>query len=133
MKAIGAAIAKGKIDLEALGEMEADEAHAALIALHGIGSWTADIYLLFCLGHADAWPAGDLALQEAARIGFGLRRRPTTKDMIKLGDAWRPWRGVAAHLLWNYYREIKRRDPVPAGPKEKNGAKNGRRARRPAA
>jgi DNA-3-methyladenine glycosylase II len=133
MKAIGAAIAKGKIDLEALGEMEADEAHAALIALHGIGPWTADIYLLFCLGHADAWPAGDLALQEAARIGFGLRRRPTTKDMIKLGDAWRPWRGVAAHLLWNYYREIKRRDPVPAGPKEKNGAKNGRRARRPAA
>ena len=53
--------------------MEADEAHAALTALHGIGPWTADIYLLFCLGHADAWPAGDLALQEAARIAFDLR------------------------------------------------------------
>ena len=133
MKAIGAAIAKGKIDLAALGEMEADDAHAALTALHGIGPWTADIYLLFCLGHADAWPAGDLALQEAARIGFALKRRPNTKDMIKLAEAWRPWRGVAAHLLWNYYRIVKRRDPVPADPQMKHGAKNGRRARRPAA
>src|SRR5262245_10928719 len=66
MKALGHAVAKGTIDLSALADMEADEAHAALTALHGIGPWTADIYLLFCLGHADAWPAGDLALQEAA-------------------------------------------------------------------
>ena len=60
--------------------MEADQAHAALTALHGIGPWTADIYLLFCLGHADAWPAGDLALQEAARIAFELRTRPDAKE-----------------------------------------------------
>ena len=114
LKAISAAIAKGAIDLEALAGMEADEAHAALTALHGIGPWTADIYLLFCLGHADAWPAGDLALQEAARLAFGLKRRPTGRDMVKLAEEWRPWRGVAAHMLWNYYRAIKRRDPVPA-------------------
>ena len=114
LKAISAAIAKGAIDLEALAGMEADEAHAALTALHGIGPWTADIYLLFCLGHADAWPAGDLALQEAARLAFGLKRRPTSRDMVKLAEEWRPWRGVAAHMLWNYYRAIKRRDPVPA-------------------
>ncbi len=114
MKAISAAIAKGAIDLDALAAMDADAAHGALTALHGIGPWTADIYLLFCLGHADAWPAGDLALQEAARLGFGLRRRPAAKDMVALGVAWRPWRGVAAHVLWNYYRAIKRRDPVPA-------------------
>ena len=63
--------------------MEADEAHAALTALHGIGPWTADIYLLFCLGNADAWPAGDLALQEAARIAFGLRQRPDAKAMVE--------------------------------------------------
>ena len=63
--------------------MEADEAHAALTALHGIGPWTADIYLLFCLGHADAWPAGDLALQEAARIAFGLKKRPDAKAMVQ--------------------------------------------------
>jgi DNA-3-methyladenine glycosylase II len=113
MKAISLAIGKGAIDLDALALMEADAAHAALTALHGIGPWTADIYLLFCLGHADIWPAGDLALQEAARLAFGLKRRPTAKDMVKLADAWRPWRGVAAHVLWNYYRAVKRRDPVP--------------------
>jgi DNA-3-methyladenine glycosylase II len=125
MKALGNAIAKGAIDLAALSGMEADAAHAALTALHGVGPWTADIYLLFCLGHADAWPAGDLALQEAARLAFKLKRRPAGKDMIMLAEPWRPWRGVAAHLLWSYYRSIKRRDPVPvqAG---SNGAGNAR-------
>ena len=80
LKAIGTAIAKGTIDLDAVGRMEADEAHAALTALHGIGPWTADIYLLFCLGNADAWPAGDLAIQEAARIAFDLRTRPDAEE-----------------------------------------------------
>jgi DNA-3-methyladenine glycosylase II len=119
LKALGTAVAKGVINLDALNAMEADEAHAALTALHGIGPWTADIYLLFCLGHADAWPAGDLALQEAARIAFGLRRRPTAKQMVKLADTWRPWRGVAAHLLWNYYRVVKRREGAPVQPAKK--------------
>lgn len=116
VKALGAAIAKGDIDLDGLGAMEADDAHKALVALHGIGPWTADVYLLFCLGHADAWPAGDLALQEAARLAFALKKRPTEKEMVKLGDIWRPWRGVAAHLLWAYYRALKKRDPVPVNP-----------------
>jgi len=120
MKAIGTAVAKGNIRLEELSHMEADTAHAALTALHGIGPWTADIYLLFCLGHADAWPAGDLALQEAARIAFKLRARPDAKRMTKIADRWRPWRGVAAHQLWNYYRVIKQRDPVPIQP-DSNG------------
>jgi DNA-3-methyladenine glycosylase II len=123
MKALGSAVAKGVIDLDALEHMEADDAHAALTALHGIGPWTADIYLLFCLGHADAWPAGDLALQEAARIAFRLRKRPTAKQMVKLADAWRPWRGVAAHLLWNYYRVAKRRDGAPVQPAKKKARK----------
>jgi DNA-3-methyladenine glycosylase II len=113
IKAIGHAVAKGKIDLDAVGRMDAGEAHAALVALHGIGPWTADIYLLFCLGHADAWPAGDLALQEAARIALGLRQRPDVKRMVKVAEAWRPWRGVAAHLLWAYYHAVKRRDGAP--------------------
>ena len=113
LKAIGAAIAHGEIDLDAVAGMTTDEAHAALTALHGIGPWSADIYLLFCLGHADAWPAGDLALQEAARIAFRLRRRPSSKDMVKLAEKWRPWRGLAAHLLWNYYRAVKQRDGAP--------------------
>jgi DNA-3-methyladenine glycosylase II len=123
MKALGSAVAKGVIDLDALSHMEADTAHAALTALHGIGPWTADIYLLFCLGHADAWPAGDLALQEAARIAFSLRKRPTTKQMIRLADAWRPWRGVAAHLLWKYYNAVKRRDGAPVQPAKKTKTK----------
>ncbi len=125
MKSIGTAIATGQIDLDAVGQMGADQAHAALIALHGVGPWTADIYLLFCLGHADAWPAGDLALQEAARMAFALRKRPDTRKMIALAESWRPWRGVAAHLLWNYYRAVKKRDPVPIQPKKQRG-KNGR-------
>jgi DNA-3-methyladenine glycosylase II len=74
---------------------------------------------LFCLGHADAWPAGDLALQEAARLAFGLKNRPSAKEMIALAERWRPSRGVVAHLLWAYYAAIKRRDPVPAQPKTK--------------
>jgi len=105
--------------------MEADAAHAALTGLHGVGPWTADIYLLFCLGHADAWPAGDLALQEAARLAFKLKRRPVAKDMIMLAEPWRPWRGVAAHILWSYYRSIKRRDPLPVQA-DSNGAGNAR-------
>ncbi|HEY0567932.1 MAG TPA: DNA-3-methyladenine glycosylase 2 family protein [Xanthobacteraceae bacterium] len=122
LKAISAAIAKGDIALDALAHMEADDAHKALTALHGVGPWTADIYLLFCLGHADAWPAGDLALQEAARIGFGLKRRPTSTEMVRLADKWRPWRGVAAHLLWKYYSVVKRRDPVPVQANNNGGA-----------
>jgi DNA-3-methyladenine glycosylase II len=113
IRKIGAAISRGRIDLDAVGNMDADAAHQALIALHGIGPWTADIYLLFCLGHSDAWPAGDLALQEAARIAFKLRKRPDPAKFTKLAEAWRPWRGVAAHLLWAYYHAVKKRDVVP--------------------
>jgi DNA-3-methyladenine glycosylase II len=113
IKEIAKAIASGRLDCESLPEMPADAAHAALCAVHGIGPWTADIYLLFCLGHPDAWPAGDLALQEAARLAFALPARPSPKETIVLAEAWRPWRGVAARLLWAYYRAAKRRDGAP--------------------
>jgi DNA-3-methyladenine glycosylase II len=113
IKEIGHAISRKHIDLEAVAAMEADQAHAALTALHGIGPWTADIYLLFCLGHADAWPAGDLALQEGARLLLALKARPTAKDMGPLAEAWRPWRGAAACVLWAYYRAAKQRDGAP--------------------
>ncbi len=125
IREIGKAVAKGRIDLTAVGNMDADLAHAALTALHGVGPWTADIYLLFCLGHADAFPSGDLAVQEAARIAFGLRKRPDAKALTKLAQAWRPWRGVAAHLLWAYYHVVKKRDVVPVQPQaQKPKAKN---------
>ena len=113
IREIAKAVAEARIDLNAVGDMDADAAHAALIELHGIGPWTADIYLLFCVGHADAFPAGDLALQESARMAFGLRVRPEAKKLAKMAEAWRPWRGVAAHLLWAYYHVAKKRDVVP--------------------
>ncbi len=72
----------------------------ALTAVHGIGPWTTDIYLLSCLGHAEAWPAGDLALQEAARLAFALPARPTAKEMQALAEPWGPWRAVVARVLW---------------------------------
>ncbi|MGB8576697.1 MAG: DNA-3-methyladenine glycosylase 2 family protein [Pseudolabrys sp.] len=116
IREIGKAVAKGRIDLAAVGNMDADQAYAALTALHGIGPWTADIYLLFCLGHADAFPSGDLAVQESARIAFGLRKRPDAKALARMAEAWRPWRGVAAHLLWAYYHAVKKRDVMPIQP-----------------
>ena len=121
IREIGKAVAKGRIDLTAVGDMDSDEAHAALTALHGVGPWTADIYLLFCLGHADAFPSGDLAVQESARLALGLRKRPDAKTLANIAEAWRPWRGVAAHLLWAYYHVVKKRDVVPVQP---NGRPN---------
>src|SRR5215469_5975863 len=117
LKEIARAIADGVLDCEALPDMPADAAHAVLCAIHGIGPWTADIYLLFCLGHPDAWPAGDLALREAARLAFTLKARPSAREMEPLAELWRPWRGVAARVLWSYYRAIKGRDAVPIKPK----------------
>lgn len=107
LKAIAGEVLKGHLDLDDLAEAPADEAHARLTALHGIGPWTADIYLLFCLGHGDAWPAGDLAVQEAIRMAFAMPIRPSTKETVALGEAWRPWRGAAAHLFWAYYKLAK--------------------------
>ena len=117
LKAIARAVDRGELALAALAEAAADQAHAALVAVHGIGPWTADIYLLACLGHADAWPAGDLALQEAARLAFGLPNRPDAKEMAALAENWRPLRAVAARVLWTYYRAVKGRDGAPVLPK----------------
>jgi DNA-3-methyladenine glycosylase II len=113
LKEIAKAIASGRLDCESLPGLPAEAAHAALCAVHGIGPWSADIYLLFCLGHPDAWPAGDLALQEAARLAFALPERPSPKEAIALAEVWRPWRGIAARLLWAYYRAAKKRDATP--------------------
>jgi DNA-3-methyladenine glycosylase II len=129
LKAIARAIDRGDLAIAALADLDPEAAHAALTAIHGIGPWTADIYLLSCLGHADAWPAGDLALQEAARVAFGLPTRPTAKEMQGLAEAWRPWRAVAARVLWTYYRTAKGREGAPLDPgRDKKGkrGKNGR-------
>src|ERR1700720_1556943 len=115
LKAIAKAVERGELPLHGLAALEAEDAHNALTAVHGIGPWTADIYLLSCLGHADAWPAGDLALQEAARVAFALPVRPNAKEMVALAESWRPWRAVAARILWSYYRTATAKRAEPGG------------------
>ena len=115
LKHLARELAEERLNLDVLANEDADIAHNTLTALHGIGPWTADVYLLFCLGHGDAWPAGDLAVQEAVKIGLGLKTRPTAKEMAPLAEPWRPMRGVAAHLWWSYYRVLKKREGVIGG------------------
>jgi DNA-3-methyladenine glycosylase II len=112
LKGVARELAAGRLNFDVLANEDADAAHNTLTALHGIGPWTADVYLLFCLGHGDAWPAGDLAVQEAVKIGLGLKTRPTAKEMAPLAEPWRPMRGAAAHLWWSYYRVLKKREGV---------------------
>jgi len=124
LKNIARELATERLNLEVLAEEDADAAHHTLTALPGIGPWTADVYLLFCLGHGDAWPAGDLAVQEAVKIGLGLRTRPTEKQMAPIAEPWRPLRGAAAHLWWSYYRTVKKREGVIAGEAKANNFSN---------
>src|SRR6202021_499432 len=124
LKRLGREHAAEGPDLDGLAGEDADIAHNKLAALHGIGPWTADVYLLFCLGHGDAWPAGDLAVQEAVKIGLGLKTRPTPKQMAPRAAPWRPWRGAAAHLWWSSYRVLKKREGVIAGTTKANAVSN---------
>ncbi|HTN95956.1 MAG TPA: DNA-3-methyladenine glycosylase 2 family protein, partial [Nordella sp.] len=105
--ALARAAHRGEFRVESLHRQSDDELIAALVALPGIGPWTADIYVLSCLGRADAWPTGDLALQAAAAQLFGLAARPDARAMTRLAEDWRPWRSVAARLLWSHYRSLK--------------------------
>jgi len=102
------------LDLAALNELSDDAVRARLIEVKGIGAWTADIYLLMALGRPDVWPIGDRALVVAARELRGLKEDPTPEEMEEIGEAWRPWRSVAARVLWHLYlSEI--RPPKAAG------------------
>jgi DNA-3-methyladenine glycosylase II len=124
VKNLARELAAERLNLEVLAEEDAEAAHNTLTRLHGIGPWTADVYLLFCLGHGDAWPAGDIAVQEAVKIGLGLATRPTAKQMAPLAEPWRPLRGAAAHLWWSYYRVMKKREGVIAGEAKANAVLN---------
>lgn len=108
LRAVAAAVEAGNLDFHRLELLPDEEANALLVAVHGIGPWTADIYLLTCLGRSDVWPAGDLALQAAAAAAFELPERPTAAQLRHLAEPWRPWRAVAARLLWAHYRQINR-------------------------
>jgi len=90
-------------DLETLAAMPDDEVRRALIAMPGIGPWTADIYLTMCLLRADVWPHGDLALATSARDLLGLEERPSFAELGVIAERWHPYRAVAARILWHDY------------------------------
>jgi DNA-3-methyladenine glycosylase II len=97
------AIISGSLDLAELKDMDDAAVRSELIKVKGIGPWTVDIYLLMALRRPDVWPIGDLALASAAQGVKRLPTRPTPEELDALGASWRPWRAVAARLLWHYY------------------------------
>lgn len=105
-------LARAGIDFDALRHAPTEDVIRTLTQVPGIGTWTAEIYAMFSLGHADVFAHGDLALQEAARILYDLPDRPKERAMREVAAEWRPWRSVAARLLWAYYRIAKQREGI---------------------
>ena len=103
LRALAAAVLTGELDLPGLEALADDEVRRALVALPGIGRWTADVYLLACLGRPDLWPVGDRALQVAAAEALGVDDVPDQAALELLGERWRPHRSTAARLLWHGY------------------------------
>jgi DNA-3-methyladenine glycosylase II len=103
------AIASRRLRLGALAHMPHTEARAVLLALRGIGPWTADVYCLVALRAADVWPHGDVALADAAHHVLGLPARPAQDALTAMAAAWAPWRSVAARLLWHHYLSVRGR------------------------
>jgi len=96
-------IIEGRLDLDALHSMSDADVRSELVRIKGIGQWTADVYLLMVLRRPDIWPIGDLALAAAAQSVKRLKSRPTPQMLEEIGKAWRPWRAVAARILWHHY------------------------------
>lgn len=110
--ALAEALLAGEVDLDAVATLPAEEAVAALSRIKGIGPWTAEIYLMFCTGHPDVFPAGDLALQKAVAHGLGLDGRPSSRDLMAIAMAWSPHRHAAALLFWRYYAHLRNREGI---------------------
>lgn len=114
LRAIAEADAAGRIAFSRLPRMPAEDSIAHLIELHGVGIWTAEIYLLFHLGHPDVFPAGDLALQKMVGTALGRRSRPDEKACRRIAKAWSPYRSAAARLLWRYFAVLRSREGIAA-------------------
>ena len=106
------ALATSGINYTGLRVLSTDDLIARLVEVPGIGPWTAEIYAMFSLGRADVFAPGDLALQEATRVLFDLSERPKERQLRLMAEDWSPWRGVAARLLWAYYRVAKNREGI---------------------
>jgi DNA-3-methyladenine glycosylase II len=105
---------EGRFDFDAVHKLSDEEAVASLMAIKGVGRWTAETYMMFCHGRLDVFPGGDVALQEAMRWADKAEIRPTEKQAYIRAEAWKPYRGVAAHLLWRCYGGVKRGEIVLA-------------------
>src|ERR1700722_18648436 len=107
VQAISEAEATGAIDLAHVSNLKDEEAIEKLTELKGVGRWTAEVYLMFCEGRTDLFPAGELALQEGFRLAARAKSRPSEKELYVRAERWRPYRGIAANLLWSYYSAVK--------------------------
>ncbi len=105
-------LAEADIDYAALRSLTNEDAIKQLVEVPGIGVWTAEVYVMFCLGRADVFAPGDLALQESARLLFDLPDRPKDRVFREMAQDWTPWRSVAARLLWAYYRIATKRSGI---------------------
>lgn len=105
-------LARAGIDFDALRDMPTADVIKTLTAVPGVGSWTAEVYAMFSLGRADVFAPGDLAMQEAAKVLYGLTERPKEKAFRVMAEPWAPWRSVAARLLWAYYATLKNREGI---------------------
>ena len=102
IRSIAEAVETGTLNLRRVARKSDDEARQELTAVKGIGPWTADVYLMFCLGRWDVFPHADIGLSEAYRMISGERKRHPPSKFLRTGERWRPYRGVAAHMLWAY-------------------------------
>jgi DNA-3-methyladenine glycosylase II len=108
-RGLAEAVASGSLDFVRLADAADDDALAALVALKGIGRWSAEIYLVFALGRDDVWPAADLGLQFGVAAELGLGTRLGERELREAGERWRPWRTVAACLFWQSYLHARKR------------------------
>jgi len=116
VRGLAEAVVSGALDFDRLPALSDAEATKALTALKGVGAWTAETFLMFCLGRLDMFPSADIALQEAHRAASGAQVRPSSAELAERALAWRPYRSTAAHLLWAYYGVLRgRRSASPDG------------------
>lgn len=113
LTSLSQAVLTGAIDLDRICVIEGEEALRQLVSLPGIGPWTAEVYLMFCAGHADIFPGGDVALQTSVGRAFAMEVRPSSRQLVETARSWSPYRSIAARLFWAYYAATMRREALP--------------------
>lgn len=113
LTSLSQAVLSGAIDLDGICVIEGEEALRQLVSLPGIGPWTAEVYLMFCAGHADIFPGRDVALQTSVGRAFAMEVRPSSRQLVETARSWSPYRSIAARLFWAYYAATMRREALP--------------------